>query len=147
MPTPQELIDLGLRHEKNGELELVKPSDRLVEDLLISCTHPATRAGDPEHGSTTRHEIEKFLAVNPDGRIMATENGCFAKTFGLNPNDEPTSETGGSHTASISSAASRAKTSTGHGMSGKITPSRSLFPCASGSKISDVAYTARSSAR
>ena len=26
----------------------------------------------------------------PDGRIMATENGCFAKTFGLNPDDEPT---------------------------------------------------------
>src|SRR5258705_12052380 len=26
----------------------------------------------------------------PDGRIMATENGCFAKTYGLNPEDEPT---------------------------------------------------------
>jgi tagatose 1,6-diphosphate aldolase len=55
----------------DGELELVKPSDRFVEDLLISCTHPATRSGDPEHGSTTRHEIEKFLAANPDGHIIA----------------------------------------------------------------------------
>ena len=26
----------------------------------------------------------------PDGRVYATENGCFAKTFGLNPEDEPT---------------------------------------------------------
>jgi len=26
----------------------------------------------------------------PGGKIYATENGCFAKTFGLNPNDEPT---------------------------------------------------------
>jgi phosphoenolpyruvate carboxykinase (ATP) len=26
----------------------------------------------------------------PDGRIYVTENGCFAKTFGLNPEDEPT---------------------------------------------------------
>ena len=24
------------------------------------------------------------------GKIYATENGCFAKTFGLNPTDEPT---------------------------------------------------------
>jgi phosphoenolpyruvate carboxykinase (ATP) len=26
----------------------------------------------------------------PGGKVYATENGCFAKTFGLNPNDEPT---------------------------------------------------------
>jgi phosphoenolpyruvate carboxykinase (ATP) len=26
----------------------------------------------------------------PDGAVYATENGCFAKTFGLNPEDEPT---------------------------------------------------------
>jgi phosphoenolpyruvate carboxykinase (ATP) len=26
----------------------------------------------------------------PNGRVYATENGCFAKTFGLNPEDEPT---------------------------------------------------------
>jgi phosphoenolpyruvate carboxykinase (ATP) len=33
---------------------------------------------------------DDFLGWMPDGRIMATENGCFAKTFGLNPDDEPT---------------------------------------------------------
>ena len=33
---------------------------------------------------------DDFVAWMPDGRIMATENGCFAKTFGLNPDDEPT---------------------------------------------------------
>src|SRR2546430_10932615 len=26
----------------------------------------------------------------PNGRVPATENGCFAKTFGLNRDDEPT---------------------------------------------------------
>jgi phosphoenolpyruvate carboxykinase (ATP) len=26
----------------------------------------------------------------PEGRIYVTENGCFAKTYGLNPEDEPT---------------------------------------------------------
>src|SRR5213083_32853 len=33
---------------------------------------------------------DDFVAWMPDGRIYATENGCFAKTFGLNPDDEPT---------------------------------------------------------
>src|SRR3954465_14143587 len=33
---------------------------------------------------------DDFLGWMPDGRVMATENGCFAKTFGLNPDDEPT---------------------------------------------------------
>jgi len=32
---------------------------------------------------------DDFLALMPNGRVVATENGCFAKTFGLNPNDEP----------------------------------------------------------
>jgi phosphoenolpyruvate carboxykinase (ATP) len=33
---------------------------------------------------------DDFVAWMPDGRVYATENGCFAKTFGLNPGDEPT---------------------------------------------------------
>jgi phosphoenolpyruvate carboxykinase (ATP) len=33
---------------------------------------------------------DDFVAWMPDGRIMATESGCFAKTFGLNQDDEPT---------------------------------------------------------
>jgi phosphoenolpyruvate carboxykinase (ATP) len=33
---------------------------------------------------------DDFLALMPGGKIYATENGCFAKTFGLNQNDEPT---------------------------------------------------------
>jgi phosphoenolpyruvate carboxykinase (ATP) len=33
---------------------------------------------------------DDFCALLPGGKIYATENGCFAKTFGLNPNDEPT---------------------------------------------------------
>jgi phosphoenolpyruvate carboxykinase (ATP) len=32
---------------------------------------------------------DDFLALMPGGKVYATENGCFAKTFGLNPNDEP----------------------------------------------------------
>jgi phosphoenolpyruvate carboxykinase (ATP) len=33
---------------------------------------------------------DDFLALMPAGKIYATENGCFAKTFALNENDEPT---------------------------------------------------------
>jgi phosphoenolpyruvate carboxykinase (ATP) len=32
---------------------------------------------------------DDFVAWMPDGRIYVTENGCFAKTYGLNPEDEP----------------------------------------------------------
>jgi phosphoenolpyruvate carboxykinase (ATP) len=33
---------------------------------------------------------DDFVGLYPGGRIVATENGCFAKTFGLDPQDEPT---------------------------------------------------------
>src|SRR5437763_1240145 len=33
---------------------------------------------------------DDFCALLPGGKVYATENGCFAKTFGLNPKDEPT---------------------------------------------------------
>src|ERR1700694_1088371 len=33
---------------------------------------------------------DDFVALYPGGMIVATENGCFAKTFGLDPKDEPT---------------------------------------------------------
>ncbi|MGH8913972.1 MAG: phosphoenolpyruvate carboxykinase (ATP) [Acidimicrobiia bacterium] len=33
---------------------------------------------------------DDFVAVMPGGDIHTTENGCFAKTFGLDPDDEPT---------------------------------------------------------
>ncbi len=32
---------------------------------------------------------DDFVALMPDGRIYATENGCFAKTFALDPKFEP----------------------------------------------------------
>ncbi len=33
---------------------------------------------------------DDFCALMPGGKVYATENGCFAKTFGLNSKDEPT---------------------------------------------------------
>ncbi len=33
---------------------------------------------------------DDFIALMPDGSVLTTEAGCFAKTFGLDPQDEPT---------------------------------------------------------
>src|ERR671919_2807951 len=33
---------------------------------------------------------DDFVGWMPNGGVYVTENGCFAKTFGLNPEDEPT---------------------------------------------------------
>jgi phosphoenolpyruvate carboxykinase (ATP) len=33
---------------------------------------------------------DDFVALLPGGDVYATEDGCFAKTFGLDPSDEPT---------------------------------------------------------
>lgn len=33
---------------------------------------------------------DDFVALMPGGLVRTTENGCFAKTFGLDPDDEPT---------------------------------------------------------
>jgi phosphoenolpyruvate carboxykinase (ATP) len=42
---------------------------------------------------TTQNESlpvqDDFVALMPDGRVYATENGCFAKTFSLDPEFEP----------------------------------------------------------
>lgn len=37
---------------------------------------------------------DDFIALMPDGTVHATEDGCFAKTFGLDPEDEPTIHNG-----------------------------------------------------
>ena len=33
---------------------------------------------------------DDFIGLLPGGKVYTTENGCFAKTFGLDPDDEPT---------------------------------------------------------
>jgi phosphoenolpyruvate carboxykinase (ATP) len=33
---------------------------------------------------------DDFIALMPGGEVYTTENGCFAKSFGLDPDDEPT---------------------------------------------------------
>jgi phosphoenolpyruvate carboxykinase (ATP) len=97
--------------------------NRLVYDLGgLAChaglkTFPAesTRSGEEESmliiglsgtGKTTttfRQQLgslpvqDDFVALMPGGEVHTTEAGCFAKTFGLDPDDEPTIYHGTTH--------------------------------------------------
>jgi phosphoenolpyruvate carboxykinase (ATP) len=67
------------------------PTDRGERVGLIvglSGTGKTTTTFTRQNGSLPVQD--DFVAWMPNGRIYVTENGCFAKTFGLNPEDEPT---------------------------------------------------------
>src|SRR6476646_7850369 len=67
------------------------PTDRGERVGLIvglSGTGKTTTTFTRQNGSLPVQD--DFVAWMPNGRVYATENGCFAKTFGLNPEDEPT---------------------------------------------------------
>jgi phosphoenolpyruvate carboxykinase (ATP) len=62
--------------------------DRVALAVGLSGTGKTTTTFTRQNGSLPVQD--DFVAWMPDGRIYVTENGCFAKTFGLNPDDEPT---------------------------------------------------------
>jgi phosphoenolpyruvate carboxykinase (ATP) len=68
----------------------VIPTDRGERVAMIvglSGTGKTTTTFTRQNGSLPVQD--DFVAWMPDGRVYATENGCFAKTFALNPEDEP----------------------------------------------------------
>src|SRR6266581_2683720 len=62
--------------------------DRVCLAVGLSGTGKTTTTFTRQNGSLPVQD--DFVAWMPNGRVYATENGCFAKTFGLNPEDEPT---------------------------------------------------------
>ena len=54
----------------------------------LSGTGKTTTTFTRQNGSSPVQD--DFVALLPDGSVVATENGCFAKTFGLDPQFEPT---------------------------------------------------------
>jgi phosphoenolpyruvate carboxykinase (ATP) len=62
--------------------------DRVGLIVGLSGTGKTTTTFTRQNGSLPVQD--DFVAWMPNGRVYATENGCFAKTFGLSPEDEPT---------------------------------------------------------
>jgi phosphoenolpyruvate carboxykinase (ATP) len=62
--------------------------DKVCLTVGLSGTGKTTTTFTRQNGSLPVQD--DFVAWMPDGRIYVTENGCFAKTYGLNPEDEPT---------------------------------------------------------
>jgi phosphoenolpyruvate carboxykinase (ATP) len=68
----------------------VVPTDAGERTLLIiglSGTGKTTTTFNRQNGSQPVQD--DFIALFPGGRVIGTENGCFAKTFGLDPRHEP----------------------------------------------------------
>ena len=55
----------------DGELELVQPDQRWVDDVVAACQHPLTRRLAPADSHTTRQRLLDFLATAPLGRQPA----------------------------------------------------------------------------
>jgi phosphoenolpyruvate carboxykinase (ATP) len=68
----------------------VIPTSRGEQSLLIvglSGTGKTTTTFTRQNNSQPVQD--DFVALYPGGHVVATENGCFAKTFALDPKDEP----------------------------------------------------------
>jgi phosphoenolpyruvate carboxykinase (ATP) len=61
--------------------------ERSVLIVGLSGTGKTTTTFTRHNGSLPVQD--DFVALMPDGRVYATENGCFAKTFALDPRFEP----------------------------------------------------------
>src|SRR5829696_7528583 len=62
--------------------------DRVGLIVGLSGTGKTTTTFTRQNGSLPVQD--DFVAIMPGGKVYVTENGCFAKTYGLNPEDEPT---------------------------------------------------------
>lgn len=62
--------------------------ERVALILGLSGTGKTTTTFRQQLGSLPVQD--DFVALFPNGKVYASENGCFAKTYGLDPEDEPT---------------------------------------------------------
>jgi phosphoenolpyruvate carboxykinase (ATP) len=65
----------------------VNGQDKAVLIVGLSGTGKTTTTFTTQLGSKPAQD--DFIALMPGGRVYTTENGCFAKTFGLDPEYEP----------------------------------------------------------
>ena len=53
---------------RDGELQLIPPEPRWIDQVLLACQHPLTVRDDPLDAGTTRSKLLEFLKVAPMGR-------------------------------------------------------------------------------
>ena len=68
--------------------ETVDGEERLALIIGLSGTGKTTTTFRNVKGSLPVQD--DFIALMPGGEVFTTENGCFAKSYGLDPEDEPT---------------------------------------------------------
>ncbi len=78
----------GLALHSGCKVIPVGDQDKTVLIVGLSGTGKTTTTFTTQLGS--KPVQDDFVALMPGGRVYTTENGCFAKTFGLNPDYEPT---------------------------------------------------------
>jgi phosphoenolpyruvate carboxykinase (ATP) len=78
----------GLAMHAGCKVIPVGPQQRVVLIVGLSGTGKTTTTFTRQNNS--KPVQDDFIALMPKGKIYGTENGCFAKTFGLDPKHEPT---------------------------------------------------------
>ena len=70
-PEPFQFLDPGPLVD--GELQLVPPQERYVDDVLAAMSHPLTLATEPHEPRFTRQQILDYVASAPGGRVLADD--------------------------------------------------------------------------
>jgi phosphoenolpyruvate carboxykinase (ATP) len=78
----------GLAMHAGCKVIPVGSQQRIVLIVGLSGTGKTTTTFTRQNNS--KPVQDDFIALMPKGKIYGTENGCFAKTFGLDPKHEPT---------------------------------------------------------
>jgi phosphoenolpyruvate carboxykinase (ATP) len=76
----------GLALHAGSKIVPTSEGEKTLLIIGLSGTGKTTTTFTSQNNS--RPVQDDFLALMPDGRVFATEAGCFAKTFGLNPETE-----------------------------------------------------------
>jgi phosphoenolpyruvate carboxykinase (ATP) len=77
----------GLPMHAGAKVIPVNGRERTMLIVGLSGTGKTTTTFTRQNGSLPVQD--DFIALMPDGRVYSTENGCFAKTFALDPKFEP----------------------------------------------------------
>jgi phosphoenolpyruvate carboxykinase (ATP) len=70
--------------------KVVPTADGLKTMLIVGLSGTGKTTTTFTKQNESRPVQDDFIGLFPGGRIVATEDGCFAKTFGLDPDLEPT---------------------------------------------------------